>query len=170
MDLLKSLMQVAGSGDLEKLGSQFGLGGADVSKVLQQVVPALGSGLAKNTASEGGLESLMGALQKGNHQDFLGKVGEARSSAVVNEGNGILGHIFGSKEVSRKVASHAAEQSGVGSDLIKKMLPAIATMAMGALSKETGGGKEQGLLGSLLGGADDGIGLDDIMGLAKKFF
>jgi hypothetical protein len=169
VDLLNTLMKAAGSGDLQKLGKQFGLDGADVGKVLAQVVPALGSGMAKNASSAGGLESLMGALQKGNHQDYLGKAEEARSSAVVREGNGILGHIFGSKEVSRKVASQAASESGVDSGIIKKMLPMIAAMAMGALSKESGGGQQKSMLGSLLGGGDGG-GLDDILNLAKKFF
>jgi len=169
MDLLKLLMNTAGSGDLEKLGKQFGLDSSSVGKVMEQVVPALGSGLAKNTNSAGGLESLMGALKKGNHQDFLSKVSEARSSAVVSEGNGILGHVFGSKEVSRQVASQASAESGVGSDIIKKMLPMLATMAMGALSKETGGGQKSSLLGSLLGGGGDGA-LDSVLGIAKKFF
>lgn len=169
MDLLKLLMNTAGSGGLENLGKQFGLDSSSLGKVMEQVVPALGGGLAKNTSSAGGLESLMGALQKGNHQELLSKVSEARSSTVVREGNGILGHIFGSKEISRKVASQASAESGVGSDIIKKMLPVLATMAMGALSKETGGGQKSSLLGSLLGGGGDGV-LDDVLDIAKKFF
>ena len=172
MDLLKVLMNAAGSRDLAKLGEQFGLDSSSVGKVMEQVVPALGNGLANNTKAPGGLESLLGALQKGDHQDLMGKVASARDPAVVREGNSILGHIFGSKEVSRKVASKAASESGVGSDIIKKMLPMLATMVMGALSKETAGGQKSesgGLLGSLLGGGSDG-GLNDILNMAKKFF
>ena len=56
MDLLKVLMSAAGSGNLQKLGSQFGLDSSSVEKVLGQVVPALGRGLQKNTSSSGGLE------------------------------------------------------------------------------------------------------------------
>jgi len=170
MDLLKLLVNAAGSGDIEKLGKQFGLDSSDVGKVLEQVVPALGGGIAKNTQAQGGLDSLLGALQKGNHQDLMAKVEAARSKTVVREGNGILGHIFGSKEVSRKVASHASAQSGVGAETIKKMLPMLATMAMGALSKETQGGQEKSLISSLLDSDNDGSALDDVMDLAKKFF
>ena len=170
MDLLKTLMGAAGSGDLQKLGQQFGLDGGDVTKVLEQVVPALGRGMQKNTAQSGGLESLMGALQKGNHQKYIDNISEAVSSAGVNEGNGILGHVFGSKEVSRKVAGAAASESGVSADIIKKMLPMVATMAMGALSKESQGGQQQSALASLLDRDGDGSALDDVMDFAKKFF
>jgi hypothetical protein len=180
MDLLKALMSAAGSADLQKLGGQFGLDSSSVEKVLEQVVPALGRGLQKNTNSPGGLDSLIGALQKGNHQRFLDSVQNAASQAGVDEGNGILGHIFGSKDVSRNVAAHASSASGVGSDVIKKMLPMIANMAMGALSKQTKGGTQvkslargggaQNIISSLLDSDKDGSVLDDVLDLAKKFF
>jgi len=180
MDLLKVLMSAAGSSDLQKLGGQFGLDSSSVGKVLSQVVPALGRGLQKNTSSSSGLEGLIGALQKGNHQKYLGNVEAAASQAGVQEGNGILGHIFGSKDVSRNVAAHASSASGIGADVIKKMLPMVATMAMGALSKQTGGGsqlqalagggQQKNILSSLLDSDDDGSVLDDVLDLAKKFF
>ncbi len=180
MDLLKALMGAAGSGDLQKLGGQFGLDDSAVEKVLGQVVPALGRGLQKNTRSGSGLESLVGALQKGDHQRYLGNVEAAASQAGVAEGNGILGHIFGSKDVSRNVAAHASSASGVGADVIKKMLPVVATMVMGTLSKQTsggtqvqqlaGGGSAKGMLSSLLDSDGDGSALDDVLDLAKRFF
>jgi len=37
------------------------------------------------------------------------------------------------------VASHAAEKSGIGADVLKKMLPMVAMMAMGSLGKQTSG-------------------------------
>jgi len=79
--------------------------------------------------------------------------------------------LFGSKDVSRAVAGRAAEQTGIGADVLKKMLPMVATMAMGSLSKQTqqpsmasqlaglalGGGRQQsGGLGSLLGALTGG--------------
>ena len=101
-----------------------------------------------------------------------------------DEGNGILGHLLGSKEVSRAVASRASEKTGLGDDLLKQMLPVVATMVMGSLAKKSeepdtltqlagmlGGGQAQsgglgGLLGGLLGGGrqqaapkSDGLGM-----------
>ena len=90
-------------------------------------------------------------------------------------GNGILGHILGSKDASRNVAAHAAQASGVDASIIKKMLPVVAAMAMGALSKQTDSGRRLkddggGLLGSLLDSNQDGQVLDDVINLARKLF
>ena len=52
------------------------------------------------------------AVVKGGHQRYLGNIEAAASQAGVTEGNGILGHIFGSKDVSRNVAAHASSASG----------------------------------------------------------
>jgi len=177
VDLLGTLMNAVGSGDLQKLGSQFGLDSDAVGKVMGQVVPALGRGLKNNTRSTGGLEGLMGALKSGGHQRYLDDVETAASPEGVEEGNGILGHILGSKDVSRNLAAHAASASGVSSDVIRKMLPMLATMAMGSLSKQTNqgaqlqSGSQQGnLLTSLLDSDNDGSALDDVLNLAKRFF
>ena len=71
-------------------------------------------------------------------------------------------------------------QSGVSPDIIKQMLPMLATMAMGALSKQTGGGSQlkspagggspMDMLGSLLDSNNDGSSMDEVLDLAKKFF
>jgi hypothetical protein len=91
----------------------------------------------------------------------------------VTDGNKILGHLFGSKDVSRNVAAQAAESTGISASLIKKALPLLAGLAMGAMSKTSNKGQSleaslPGLLGGL--GGDDGFGLDDVLGLAKKLF
>ncbi len=97
-----------------------------------------------------------------------------------NDGNKILGHIFGSKDVSRNVAAAASRDTGIDASLIKKALPLLATLAMGAMSKKTSGGRDLGSsasagglgpLADLLGGGDaDSGGLDAILGMARKFF
>jgi hypothetical protein len=90
----------------------------------------------------------------------------------VADGNGILGHIFGSKEVSRSVAGQAAQQSGIGTDIMKQMLPIVATMVMGSLSRNTAAaGPESagGFLSSLLDqNRSGGVG-DEIAGLLGRF-
>lgn len=175
MDLLKVLMDSAGGSGAAQLGSQFGLDSAATSKVLGQLLPALGQGLQNNSRSAGGLDSLMKGLQAGNHQQYLDNPQALRDPATIADGNGILGHVLGSKDASRNVAAHAAQESGVDASVIKKMLPLVAAMAMGALSKQTNSGRRLqddggGLLGSLLDSNQDGQVLDDVINLAKKLF
>lgn len=178
MNLLREIMNTAGSDNVQAIGAQFGLDGEAVEKVMAQVVPTLGQGLKKNAVSAGGLESLIGALQGGNHQRYLQNPAAISSELGIAEGNGILGHILGSKDVSRALAGQASANSGVSPDVIKQMLPMLATLVMGTLNKKTDGGAnlqpaEKGTLGglgSLLDSDGDGSILDDALGMAKKFF
>jgi hypothetical protein len=78
------------------------------------------------------------------------------------------------------VAAAASKETGIDTNLIKKALPLLATLAMGAMSKKTAAGKDigsslskggLGSLGDLLNmGGKSGGGLDDILGMARKFF
>ena len=143
-------------------------------------------GLQRNAGSSEGLEGLIGALGSGGHERYVDSPDLLGSDETRTQGNAILGHIFGSKDVSRSVAAHASEGTGLDSGLLRKLLPLVASVAMGALSKKTGAGGSLrqspgdgtdllgSLLGGLLGGPDDGSQaadgpLDDILGLAKKF-
>ena len=110
--------------------------------------------------------------------------------AATDDGNAILGHVFGDKNISRNLASQAAEVTGVDNSIIKQLLPLVATAVMGALSKETiaspalggvGNLDVAGLLGgdtssatqlisSFLDTNKDGDVTDDLFNLAKKFF
>lgn len=172
MNLLDMIMAAQGGKAPQNLGSQFGLNAKQSQGAIAALLPAISSALKKNTASPQGLQGLLGALQGGQHQQYLDNADMYAKPETVQDGNAILGHLFGSKDVSRAVAGHAAKQSGIGADVLKKMLPMVATMAMGSLSKQTqqpsmasqlaglalgGGGQQQsGGLGSLLGALTGG--------------
>ena len=91
------------------------------------------------------------------------------SDATRSDGNKILGHLLGSKDVSRNVAAHAAESAGIDASTIKKALPMLASLVMGAMSKKDVA-SNPGVLGNLIDKDGDGVGLDDVLGLARKFF
>jgi hypothetical protein len=176
MNILNAIINASGGGALEQVGQQLGLGQERTQNVVTQLLPALLAGLKKNTASAGGVDALQNALRKGSHQRYLDDAGAVTDPAAVSEGNAILGHLLGSKDVSRAVASRAAAESGVDVSVVKQLLPIVASMAMGALSKETNGGSSfgdgvLGKLGSLLDSDGDGNVLDDLLsGLGKRLF
>jgi len=181
MGLLDELVSAQGGQLVNGLAKQFGLESADAQKALGSLLPALQGGIAKNATQPGGVEALLGALKSGNHAKYLDSNDVQADAAAVQEGNAILGHVLGSKDVSRQVAKEASAKTGLGDDILKQMLPVIATMAMGALSKKfqqdgTSGAGPGGLdlgalggLGSLLQDDGDGFGLDDVADLAGKF-
>jgi hypothetical protein len=156
-----------------------GLGQDQTLSALNALLPALAAGLQKNVQSEGGLAGLAAALAGGNHQQYIENPATLGDQAAIDEGNGILGHLLGSKEVSRQVAANAAAQTGVSSDILKRMLPLAAAMMMGAMSRNTGRGSSlssaagagglASMLGPLLDSNRDGSILDDVTGMLGKF-
>jgi len=181
MDLLNMILNQGGGNSVRQLAGNFGLREDQAVSAITNLLPALGQGLARNAASSGGLESLLGALTSGGHERYLEDPSTLGHETTVQDGNGILGHILGSKEVSRSVAQQAAEKTGIGVDILKKMLPVIAAITMGTLSRQaTGargaapsgpaGGGLTDLLGQFLDTDRDGSVLDNLLGMASKFF
>ena len=177
MDVLKA----AGGGDsIGQLVKSVGLGSSDTSKLVEAVAPALMRGVQKNTADDSGLAGLRRALETGGHDRYVDRPELLGADETRADGNNILGHIFGSKDVSRNVAAAAAKDTGIDASLIKKALPLLASLAMGVMSKKSSAGRDIGAsasegglgpLGDLLGmGSKSGSGLDDILGMARKFF
>ncbi len=179
MDLLDLLKSTGGGSSMGQLAETVGLGSDDTSNLVKALAPALMRGVQKNTADDSGLAGLRRALETGGHDRYIDDPALLGDEATRTDGNNILGHIFGSKDVSRNVAAAASKETGIDSGLIKKALPLLASLAMGAMSKKTAGGSELGSsvskgglgpLGDLLGGDSDAGGLDAVLGMAKKFF
>lgn len=181
MDLLDLLKSTGGSDSIGQLADTVGIGSADASKLVGALAPALMRGLQKNTDNDDGLAGLRRALESGGHDRYIDNPSLMRAAETRDDGNRILGHIFGSKDVSRNVAAAASAETGVDASLIKKALPLLATLAMGAMNKKSAAGRNLGAsasagglgpLGDLIGGLGGGSrsGLDDIIGLARKFF
>lgn len=170
MDLM-DLLQATGGGDsVGQLASAVGLGSSDTSKLVSALAPALMRGMQKNAANDDGLAGLSRALQTGGHDRYIDDPSLLAADETRTDGNNILGHIFGSKDVSRNVAAAAADETGLDAGLIKKALPLLASLAMGAMSKQSSAGRDSGPLGDLLGAVSGKGGLDDILGMARKFF
>ena len=177
MGLADMLLNAHGGGAAELLAQRFGISPDQAASAVGALAPALASGLQQNAASEGGLQSLLGALLGGQHQQYVENAETLGRPDTIADGNAILGHLLGSKDVSRQVASRASEQTGLGPDLLKQMLPVVAAMAMGALSKhavsQTGdqapsGGGTLGTLGSLLGGGQASSSAGALMGILGR--
>ena len=186
---------------VSQIAQQLNLDSGDAQNAMKHMLPALTKGLTNNMKREGGLDGLLGALSSGAHQKYVDTPDIIGQASSIQDGNAILGHILGSKDVSRNVAGHASQATGVDFGTLKKMLPMLATLVMGSLSKQSsnagifqqgggggggllgnlvgsvlnmGGGKQGGgamdILGSFLDSDNDGSALDDILGMAKKFF
>jgi hypothetical protein len=152
MDLVSVLKQ---SGAIGSIAQQLGVNEQVAEIGAGALLPAILGGFKKTTqAQPSGLEGLGGLLgQLGGGGLFDNVV--APEPTNVDAGNDVLGQIFGSKDVSRSVAGHAAEQTGIDPSLLKKMLPILAMLVAGYMAKqgggEQGGGEQGGGLGGLIG-------------------
>jgi hypothetical protein len=182
MNILDAIVGANDGSAVGSLAQQFGLSNDQVSSALGALLPALAGGLQRNVAQEGGLESLVGVLAGGNHGRYLDNPALLGQADSIADGNSILGHILGTKDVSRAVASNAAASTGISADVLRKMLPVVATLAMGALARQTasvGGANTPsaasmtdsiGSLSEFLDMNRDGSIADDVMGFVGKLF
>jgi hypothetical protein len=174
MNILDSIVGARDGAAVQQLAAQFGLPPEQASAAMSALMPALAAGLKRNmTTNEAGLEA---ALASGHHEAYIDQPEVLGAPATTADGNAILGHIFGSKDVSRKVAAGAAEKTGIDPIVLKQMLPLLASLAMGALAKQkkgaatAGAGAAQsggiaGMLDSLLDRDGDGSMIDDVGGM-----
>ena len=187
------------SGEIGSIARELGVDEQTAATGAAALLPAILGGFAKQQGGApsggdalGGLGSLVGMLGGSGAAGGLLNAVLGSQPTPVEKGNDILGQIFGSKDVSRQVAARAETQTGVSSDLLKKMLPILAMLVMGYLAKGQGGGAQSsggglgdlvgavlgggqqqsgGGLGSLVGMMDfnrDGNPLDDIIGMVGK--
>jgi hypothetical protein len=132
----------------------------------------------QNLQQPGGLQSLLGALASGGHDQYLNDTSRLGDPSTIDDGNGILGHLLGSKSVSHEVTANAAAQTGISQDLLKQMLPLVATLVMGSLARQTSqsaaapAAASSGMMGevaSMLDANHDGSMMDDVVGMVGKF-
>ena len=153
-DLINILQQTGG---IAAIANQLGIPPAMAEAGAGALLPAIVGGMNNHAegagGGEGGLGSLIGML------GGLGGAGLASNvlsddPTNVDQGNSVLGQIFGSKEVSRTVADHASGQTGIDPAILKKMLPILAMLVAGYLSHQAGGaqpGEQSGGMGGILG-------------------
>jgi hypothetical protein len=157
---------------IQTLARQFGLSDAQAQAAVEALLPAFSQGLKRNTADPYGIGAFMNALASGQHGQYFDNPANAFSPQGMAQGNDILGSLFGSKDLSRALASQAAQATGIGQDILKQMLPAIAAMIMGGLFKQgtnqLQGGQQAGGFGA--GGNIFGEVIDQMMkqGMGQK--
>lgn len=175
MDLMQLLQGQLDDNVLGQMSQQIGASPEQTASAANGIFASLLGGMANNAASEGGLSSLLGALDK-NHDgsvldDLPGLVGGLLESGGqgngATNGVGILSHILGGQQEA--VAEQVSESSGLNMNQVMKLLPVLAPIVMGVLGREKSqGGLDMGNLASILtGSAQSGAqqsGMGDLLG------
>jgi hypothetical protein len=182
MGLLEQLLGANNQTAVDQIGRQLGLDSSQTSSALEALLPTVAAGFQRSASSGTGLDALLGALSGAGASRYVEDPSQLGQASAVSDGNDILGQIFGSKDVSREVAARASAQTGIGSDVLKAMLPMVATLVMGAMARNaTSGGPQLGqaaapgggglfdMLTPMLDANRDGSVMDDLAGMMGKY-
>ena len=153
---------------MASLASQLGVDPGTAESAVRQALPALLGGMQANAADPAGAASLSGAIDQ--HSPNLIAGGIDLEQVDVEDGQKIVGHVFGDnrQDVVQTLGQNLG--SGGGGDLIQKLLPILAPIVLSYLAQRMRGGgagqagADQGgqgggvgdLLGSILGGLGGG--------------
>ncbi len=139
MNLVDMFLKGQGGQNIDALSRQFNLSQQQTVAALEALMPAFSQGLQRNAADPMGFGAFVQALSTGQNVNYFDNPQAAFNPSGIADGNYILGQLFGSKDLSRAVADHAANAAGVGADTLKQMLPVVASMMMGGLYKKSTG-------------------------------
>ncbi len=137
VSLYDMMMQAQNGNAVEVMARQFGLAQEQATKAVAALMPAFSEGFKRNAANPYDMAAFMKALTTGDHAKYFEDMGKAFTPQGMAEGNGILGHLFGNKDVSRAIAAQAAQMTGIGQEIYKQMLPAMASALMGGIFKQS---------------------------------
>lgn len=159
------------TGAIGSIARELGLSESQAAGGAAALLPALLGGFKKQAnAQPAGLDGLVGMLSGLGGGGLLDEVLASRPTNVT-AGNDILGQVFGSKDVSRTVAESAAARSGLDPALLRKMLPVLAMLVAGYMSKNRATPQMAPSPGGALGGGPGGApggstggGLGDVLG------
>lgn len=162
-NLFEMMMQAQGGNAVANMAQQFGLAPQQAQSAVESLLPAFSTGMQKQAESVDGLQSLIQMFGAGQHAETFDADGDGIPDNATQQGDTVLGQLFGSKDVSRAVADQASLSSGVSSTILKQMLPVMASMLMGGLFK----GATNNGLGGLMGQAMQG-GLGSMFGQQQQ--
>jgi hypothetical protein len=153
------LDELGQSGGLQSMARELGLSESQASSGAAALLPAILGGFKKQAQTQpAGLEGLAGMFGGLGGGGMLDEVLSSRPTNV-GAGNDILGQIFGTKDVSRTVAQHAATRTGLDPSLLKKMLPVLVMLVGSYIAKRGGRAAD-----SASSGPSGGGGLGDLPG------
>ncbi len=147
MHIRDLLDHAPGGASVRNVAAAFGLDPAKAEIAIDVMGQELIDKIERNTLSRGGLADFVDLLGRPSAGRALSDPGRLAAPTIAAAGNGVLGVIVGDKHTSRGIAVKAARASGLDEEALKRMLPAVASLLVGALQHKAirtnrGGGRQ----------------------------
>ena len=131
MTLNDILHSAQGGQAVANLGAQYGLSAADAEKAAQAMIPAFSAALQQIVSHPAAMAGVLKELASGDH---AASYAPGQAPAPGAAGGDALGRIFGSPQAVETVVQHVSQASGVSPDIVRSMLPAVASILIGGLA------------------------------------
>lgn len=138
-NLADILAQAAGKQGFDQIAGQFGMAPDQVRTAMEALLPAFSLGLNRATQSPAGMADLFSLFAGGPNYAQMYENPMAAGPQMMAAGQQALTHIFGSPELTQAVARQTALATGMGQDLMKQVMPLMASLLMGGLVKGAAG-------------------------------
>ncbi len=135
----------------QQISQQTGATPQQSESAMEAAIPLLLGAMTRNASSPDGAASLAGAL--GQHDGSALEQFSRGSPPNLQEGQKILGHVFGNQQQS--AASAVSKRAGIDPQLAMQILSMAAPLVLGYLARQRQQGGQQGQgrdIGGLLGG------------------
>lgn len=129
--LFDIVRQAQGGGAIDNLARQFGLSGDQARRAVEAFLPAFSMGMQRSASNPFAFAQLLEMMSSGRFAPFYDGAGLVGVRGA--DGQQVLDRLFGSPEVSRQVAAQASVMTGIGTQVLQQMLPAVAGVIMGGL-------------------------------------
>ncbi|WOJ88096.1 DUF937 domain-containing protein [Methylocapsa polymorpha] len=164
MSNLYAILQDAQGGQaLDNLAKQFNISKEEADAAVRALLPALSTGFLSKATEPGALGSIIGALGDGQHLAAFADPAAAQSQATAQKGDEVLVHLFGSSQVDEQIVQRASAATGLKPELLAQMLPVIASVIVGGVTKSLQSQGFGGIFTQLVNAARHG-GLSSILG------
>jgi hypothetical protein len=129
------------------------------------------AGGLKDKLAGGGAPGLMNMITGNTFQQFATNPASLASPSAIEQGKSLLSQVFGGSDALSDITTKASEKTGLGGSVLTSMLPVVASLLMGMISKNADGNSTSALdmLGSLAGADSEGI-VGTLKSLAAKVF
>ena len=168
-DLTNQVMGHLDDQRIQAIAQQLGIDPSEAESAIQQAMPLLIGGLAKNAQNDPtAVHAAIGDHAGSDVGSILGSV-LGGGGGGLNNGMAILGHIFGARQ--DQAAQGLGQQTGLGQQNAGQLLAILAPVVMGVLGNMS---QRQGMsasgLGSVLGQEAQKIGGSNAGGLLGAVF
>ncbi|MGH7540030.1 MAG: DUF937 domain-containing protein [Gemmatimonadota bacterium] len=125
---------------LDPLANQLDADRSTTRNAVAVALPMILNGLARNASAPEGASSLRRALERDHDGALLDDAEGFLRSPDLEDGNGILGHVFGDRRAA--VERGVAKASGLDIGKVGQLLAMVAPLVLGALGRQQ---RERGL-------------------------